>query len=107
MFKLNNYNFVIAFSATLLLAACSSKEPTFGEMVVNEGASMQSVGEDWNKGTELISDGQRLVANGKKEVKDGKNLVESGTSKIREGQEMISYGQQTQIKAEQKYQNRN
>ena len=102
MFK--KTNFVLAFSATLLLAACSSKEPTFGERVVNRGASMQNVGEDWNDGTDLIVDGNDLVASGKNDVEEGRDLVESGTSEIREGEEMIKSGKQMQINAEQRYQ---
>lgn len=106
MFKIKNYDFVAAFSVLLILGACSSKEPTFGEMVVDQGASMQNVGENWNDGMDLISDGKSLVKDGKKNVEEGTEMVKSGNSDIREGQNMISSGQRMQIKAEGTYQNR-
>ena len=41
------------------LVSCSNKPPTFGEQLISKGESTRALGERWNKGNGLISEGEK------------------------------------------------
>lgn len=83
----------------LVLSACSTGEPTFGERLQTQGAGLAEIGTNWSKGTEKVREGEKLIARGEDRVRDGERDISRGERLIREGNAMVDraenrYGQQ-------------
>lgn len=75
----------VALASIGALAGCASEEPTFGERLQAEGASLAAIGDQWvegqtklERGEELIEEGNELVEEGQKKLEKGERLVEEG-----------------------------
>lgn len=70
---------------TLLATACSTGEPTIGEIAKADSRAYEQIAKQFSKGEDIAQDGEKLV-------KKGRKLMEDGRSDVRKGQEMILDG---------------
>ncbi|MGD9419876.1 MAG: hypothetical protein Q7R22_013135 [Verrucomicrobiota bacterium JB025] len=78
---------LLSLSFSLLLGACSN-EPTLGDNLISQGESTRALGEQWNKGTSMIEDGEKMQKKGRKMVKDGEKLIRKGEKSVERGKEL-------------------
>jgi len=71
----------------LLFSACSS-DPTLGDQLIAQGESTRALGEQWNKGKAMISDGEEMQEKGHKMVKEGEKLIRKGEKSVERGKEL-------------------
>ena len=65
MISYNKFILIMVFLSFLTLSACSStKEKTFGEKLLGQGAELEEIGEKWSDGEKLVVDGVELVEEG-------------------------------------------
>lgn len=69
-----------------MLAACSTTPMTPGDYAVAQGKK-------WNKGTEMVQDGQSLI-------KKGNGQIENGNANIVKGKDLIAKGKTVVAEAE-------
>lgn len=72
-----------------LVACTTSREPTYGEMIRDEGTALKSVGEQWSTGEALVERGEKRIRDGQKRVRDGERMIEEGREMSREGTELM------------------
>lgn len=83
-------------AAPVLLAACTTGEPSFGDRLLSEGQETRQLGERWVEGERLIARGESLVEKGQKDVRRGNDRIEKG-------QDLIARGRRLMDTAEQRY----
>jgi len=92
----------MVFLSFLTLSACSStKEKTFGEKLLGQGAELEEIGEKWSDGEKLVVDGVELVEEGEEDIEDGESLISKGESKIKKGKSLIKKGNRMKAEAEE------
>lgn len=70
-----------------LLASCAN-EPSFGDRLVARGESTSQIGEQWNKGAELVVEGERQMKRGRKLVEEGESLIRTGEKNVERGKKL-------------------
>lgn len=73
------------------LMGCSTPKSA-GEMMLSQSAEVQSMGKDWNNGSELIKKGERLAQKGQSNVKKGNNLANKGSHMTKKGHTLAKKG---------------
>lgn len=72
------------------LAACTMyREPTYGELIQDEGSALKVVGEQWSKGEALVEKGEERIKDGQKRIREGERMVDEGRDMTREGTELM------------------
>ncbi len=100
----NKSTLIVSFIVFLALGACSStKEKTFGEKLMGQGAEVGEIGEKWSDGDELLTDGAELIEDGEEDIEDGESLISKGKSKVRKGESYIKKGTKMKADAEEAY----
>lgn len=79
-------------ASVLILAACSTPEPTLGDRIKSESNSLKEIGDAWNKGEAMVLKGNKLIGDGQKLVDAGERKVEKGQDVVDDGQSMLSKG---------------
>ena len=75
--------------AVVALSACASSPPTLGERAEIQGKQFKTVAKRWDKGQELIRDGNKDIEKGEKLIKKGRKLVNSGERDVARGKSMV------------------
>lgn len=70
--------------APLLFCSCAS-EPTFGDRLIAQGESTRTIGEQWNKGNSLITEGEKQKKKGRQMIEEGEKLIKKGEKNIERG----------------------
>lgn len=76
---------LLPLAAAGLIAACSSNPVTVGDYAVEQGKK-------WNRGTEMVQDGQDLIKDGNEQIADGNDEIREGNQKVTKGKNLISQG---------------
>tara|TARA_R110002073_G_scaffold313274_2_gene485113 strand:+ start:616 stop:948 length:333 start_codon:yes stop_codon:yes gene_type:complete len=98
------FTFIVTFIVLLVLGACSStKENSFGDKLIGQGAEVREIGEKWSDGEELIAEGAELIEDGEDDVADGESLISKGKSKVSKGESFIKKGNKMKVEAEEEY----
>ena len=101
MRKLVNSTLVVT---GLLLSACASEQPpSKGDLMLAQGAEYARIGENWNKGQNMITEGNVLLLEGKKDIKKGESLVSKGEDKVKKARKMIKNGESLKQEAEEAF----
>lgn len=89
-------NFLLAFAATIALAACAS-HPTpapvegpkikTGEQMLLESQNLAKFGERWKLGQQKVQEGEETVRLGRIKVEEGQRLIEEGNRIMRESED--------------------
>ena len=79
----------VATVIALSLGACASSPPTLGERAEIQGKQFKTVAKRWDKGQELIKDGNKDIEKGEKLIKKGRKLVNSGERDVARGKSMV------------------
>ncbi|CAA6810320.1 MAG: Unknown protein [uncultured Sulfurovum sp.] len=89
MLKMINRNLVLVGASVLLFSACSSKEATMGEMMMNSATLVEKdvklkkeLSAQWAKGS-------KLVKTGKEQVEEGEDLIDDGEKNIKKGESLM------------------
>lgn len=82
------------------LAACSSDGISFLDEAKALGAENTKVVKQWEKGRDMVEDGEALVRKGKSKVKKGRALIDDGQDEQEKGQRMIQQGERMRFQAE-------
>lgn len=82
---------LLAFS--MIMAACSSAPPTLGDRTLEQGKK-------WNRGTQMVEDGQDLIKKGNRQIKDGNETVAEGKQNVADGDKLVSQGKALIAEAE-------
>lgn len=90
-------------SSLILLSACSSTPPTFGEKLQSQGLEVQKIGKQWSEGDNMIEKGNKLIEKGNKEIKKGETLVTKGHDKVTTGESLVKQGTEMKTSAEQTF----
>jgi len=77
----------IAVLSTTLIA-CSSN-PTLADKAAIQGKQFETVAKRWEKGQDLIKDGNKDIKAGEKLVKKGNVKIKSGKSDVARGTSMV------------------
>jgi hypothetical protein len=83
------YFFVCVVLVSLM--GCSTPKSA-GEMMLSQSAEVQSMGKDWNKGSELIAKGQHLAQKGNAKIKQGNKLASKGSHMTKKGHTLAAKG---------------
>ncbi len=74
----------------------SNKKPTLGDAMLQEGASAEQLGNQWNEGSALVIKGEKMKKKGQEkideayeEIDEGKALISKGDRLINQGEKMI------------------
>ncbi len=78
-----------------ITSGCSS-EPTLGDKMGNFGKGLTNLGDQWNKGQQMIKDGEEMI-------KDGEEMIEDGNNKISKGKQMKAEGEQMKLESEKQF----
>gem|GEM_PF-5223437 len=78
---------------SMLAAACSTAPKTLGDHALEHGKK-------WNRGTEMVEDGQDLIKKGNRQIENGNEEIAEGKLKISKGNNLISQGQALVTEAE-------
>ena len=96
MFKNINSKLLFAGGLVLLLSACSSKEATIGDKMMQSAQRVQEDANEkealaiqWKKGSELVKKGKEQKEEGEEMIEEGEDLVDDGKDNIKEGEELI------------------
>lgn len=97
----------LVMSTVLMLTGCSSK-PTAADFMRGHAAEAQAdvdrknrLAADWEKGTKLISSGERNTSNGEKLLKAAEKDLKRAKQQIARGQQEITDGQKLVSESEQ------
>ena len=104
MTKANVSILISSVAMCVQLLGCTTPEPSRGDFMINQGASMVDIGVKWNEGNKLVEigndmiaegreNGNRLLKQGNQQINDGKNLIEQGKKLIAESENI--YRQRT------------
>ncbi|PKM12606.1 MAG: hypothetical protein CVV13_04650 [Gammaproteobacteria bacterium HGW-Gammaproteobacteria-3] len=88
------------------LSGCTTAEPTRGDFMINQGASMVDVGVKWNEGNKLVEIGNDMIAQGRDNVNEGTKLIDKGNQQISEGKNLIIEGKKLLAESENTYRQR-
>ena len=96
-YKISSILFIAA-----LCSACSIEKPqeTFATRARAQGAQYHKIAQDWEKGSDLITQGKNLVSKGKAQTSKGRDLIDTGEENIENGRDMIDQGQSLKTDAE-------
>jgi len=93
----------------LVLAGCAGKTTT-GDLMRGYAAEVQAqadfkdqLAQDWEKGTKLLSSGERRVKDGEKLVKSAERDLKKGQDDIEHGKREIAEGQKMIQESEKKF----
>ena len=88
------------------LLGCTAPEPTRGDFMINQGASMVDVGVKWNEGNKLVEIGNDMIAEGRDNVNEGNRLIKQGNKQIEEGKNLVAHGKKLIDESESIYRQR-
>lgn len=74
---------VLPLAAASMMAACASTPTTLGDYAVGQGKK-------WNRGTEMVEEGQDLIKKGNGQIKDGNENVSEGSKLVSDGNALIA-----------------
>ena len=81
---------VLTISAVMILmTACASKNPSFGDSVEAEGKAVAGIGKKWEKGRQLVKDGNKRIRKGNKQIDNGTENVADGKAMVKSGERLI------------------
>lgn len=88
-----NFLRLLPIAALSLIAACSSNPPTLGDQALAHG-------KQWNRGAEMVEDGQDLIKKGNSQIEDGNEEISDGNANISKGKNLVSQGRSLIAEAE-------
>ncbi len=91
---------MVALLLVSALSACSSKTPTLGETMRNQGIELAAIGDQWTEGDMLVSEGEQQLDDGKAMIEDGRELMNDGDGLVDQGEANIRKGQNLKRTAE-------
>lgn len=59
---------IMILGTSILLTACGSSEPTFGDKLKAQGAGTQKIAKQWSEGESMIKNGQGVITEGRKQI---------------------------------------
>ncbi|PTU32859.1 hypothetical protein [Stenotrophobium rhamnosiphilum] len=89
IFRLSCLRF-LPVAALSLAAACGSNPPTMGDIALAQGKEAADLGKKWNRGTEMVEDGQDLIEKGKDQIEDGNDNIDEGRQLITKGKKLVA-----------------
>jgi septal ring factor EnvC (AmiA/AmiB activator) len=105
----------VLFSLTLgllLLTGCASREttPTLADEMRGAAAAVQleadrraQLADDWERGQNLITSGQRKLDRGEQRVESAERDLERGRREVEEGQDELSEGRRVVAESERRF----
>jgi uncharacterized phage infection (PIP) family protein YhgE len=78
-----------------ITSGCSS-EPTMGDKMGNFGKGLSDLGNQWNKGQQMIKEGDEMV-------KDGQGMIDNGNNNISKGKQMREQGEEMMRESERQF----
>jgi hypothetical protein len=87
---------VVLLLSFATLSACANPPPSFGDRLVSEGTEVGQLGEQWNRGTDLVERGERLITEGERDI-------DRGRDKVAEGHDMVNRGMRLMRESERLY----
>ncbi|MGR9114796.1 MAG: hypothetical protein ACU85E_03460 [Gammaproteobacteria bacterium] len=106
MSKNNPLILISIVTMNALLLGCTTPEPTRGDFMISQGASMVDVGVKWNEGNKLLEIGNGMIAEGRENVNEGNRLIEKGNKQISEGKNLVEHGKKLIAESETIYRQR-
>ena len=95
--------FLAITSLGLILMGCSSGEVNFADKIRDRSTHFDDIAMSWEKGHDMVKDGNKLFSEGQSELNKGRSLMNSAQHKINEAQQMIEQGKSLQLNAESQY----
>lgn len=94
------------FAISAQLQGCTTPEPSRGDFMINQGASMVDIGVKWNEGSRLVQIGNDMIAEGRENVNEGTRLVNMGNKQINDGKNLVVQGKKLIEESEMIYRQR-
>lgn len=80
----------LCVAALSVTAACSSNPPTPADQALAQAKESADLGKKWNRGAEMIEDGQDLIKKGKKQIEAGNDNIDEGRQLVNKGKKLIA-----------------
>ncbi|MGR9045758.1 MAG: hypothetical protein ACU83N_10710 [Gammaproteobacteria bacterium] len=106
MSNTNKSIFITVVTIYTQLVGCATPEPSRGDLMINQGASMVDVGVKWNEGNRLMQIGNDMIAEGRENVNEGTRLIEKGNKQVNEGKNLVQQGKKLMAESEAIYRQR-
>ena len=71
-----------SLTLSVVLAACSSQPPGFGDKLAVRSAQADAMAKQWNKGQADVAKGEKLIKKGQSLVEEGQKLIENGKKQM-------------------------
>jgi uncharacterized phage infection (PIP) family protein YhgE len=101
--------FVSAVAAMAALTGCSSQPSTADLMRAHADAAQANVdlrtqlASDWDRGSELIRNGEKRVEKGEKQISSAEENLKKGNEQVAQGRNEVTEGQKLIQESEQKF----
>ena len=86
---------LLAGGLVFLLAACSDKQVTTGDMMmksIKSNSEKEALALQWKNGSELLKKGKEQKLDGEDMIEEGNDLVDDGNDEIEDGNDSITDG---------------
>ncbi len=68
-----------------LSSGCTTTPPTLGERMIAQSESTKDLGKQWQKGHDMVAQGNKIRTEGQEKLTQGNELVKEGDRLIAEG----------------------
>ena len=106
MTKTNISMLIPVVTLCVQLLGCTTPEPTRGDFMISQGASMVDIGVKWNEGNKLVEIGNDMIAQGSENVDEGNRLINKGKQQINDGKNLVEQGKKLIAESENIYRQR-